>query len=222
MSVLVLYHTLRSMIGRVMMAMFGLVLLIAPLAGCSGPSDTLQFATLDLGIPSDALNSPVVGPLPGNTKLPVRITFKINPNLLKQAEQQKIQPGKPSHLETFAKKLGIDDATYQKIKKFFNLQGITLKLSKLRTNLAIDAKASTFAKLLQTKFVIHKYNGRTFYAPATPPKVPQFLANYIDAITGLDNYSSPPIHALSSFTYAVQYTSTCSRLFSARSNAAPA
>ncbi len=194
-----LHSTFRSMTGRAVVAMFGLMLLIFPLAACSGPANAVQFTTIDLGIPSDALNSPVVGPLPDTTKLAVRITFKINPNLLKQAEQQKIQPGQPSHLETFAKKLGVDDATYQKIKDFFSTQGISLKLSKLRTHLAVDAKASTLAKLLQTKFVIHKYNGRTFYAPATPPKVPQFLANYIDAITGLDNYSSKPIHALSSF-----------------------
>jgi kumamolisin len=197
----VLYTALRSIIGQIAIAIFGLILLSAPLAGCSGPStNVIQFATLDLGIPAAALNSPVVGPLPGNTKLPVRITFKINPNLLKQAEQQKIQPGKPSHLETFANKLGIDNATYQKIKAFFNPKDVTFKLSKLRTHLAVDAKASTFARLLQTTFVIHKYNGRTFYAPATPPKVPQFLANYIDAITGLDDYSSPPIHAGFSFT----------------------
>src|SRR5207237_10161745 len=89
---------------------------------------------------------------------------------------------------------GISDATYQKIKDFFGPAGIALKLSKLRTHLTVDAKASTFAKLLQTKFVIHNYNGRTFYAPATPPKLPKFLADSIDAITGLDNYSSAPQH----------------------------
>src|SRR5690242_18558417 len=142
-----LHSTFRSMTGRAVIAMFGLMLLLFPLAACSGPADTVQFTSIDLGIPADALNSPVVGPLPDNTKLAVRITFKINPNLLKQAEQQKIQPGKPSHLEAFAKKLGVDDATYQKIKDFFSIQGISLKLSKLRTHLAVDAKASTFAKL---------------------------------------------------------------------------
>ena len=70
----------------------------------------------------------------------------------------------------------------KKVKGFFNLQGITLKLSKLRTHLAIDAKAKTFARLLQTHFVIHKLNGRTFYAPATPPKLPQFLADSYDCL----------------------------------------
>jgi kumamolisin len=187
----------RTVIGRVLCSLAGLLLLFSLLAACTTSAPVPTFTRLDLGIPSAALNSPVVKPLPGNTVLHVRITFKIDPNLLKQAENQPIEPGKPSHLENLAKKIGISDATYQKIKQFFSPQGITLKLSKLRTNLAVDAKASTFAKLLQTKFVVHKFNGRTFYAPATPPKVPTFLANSIDAITGLDNYSAPPVHDLS-------------------------
>jgi kumamolisin len=174
--------------------MLVLLILFVPLASCSNPFDPLQLTPVDLGIPAAALNSPVVGPLPDKTKLHVRITFKINPNWLKKAEQQKIQPGRPSHVEQFANKLGIDDATYQKIKSFFGVQGIALKLSKLRTHLAIDASAGTVGKVLNTKFVVHKYNGRTFFAPATPPQVPKYLADSIDAITGLDNYSSPPVH----------------------------
>ncbi|HEU5230291.1 MAG TPA: protease pro-enzyme activation domain-containing protein, partial [Ktedonobacteraceae bacterium] len=185
----------RSMVSQAMVGVLGLLLLLVPLASCGAPQP-LQFTNFDLGIPAQALNSPVTGPLPDNTELHVRVTFKIDPNLLKQAQQQKIQPGQRSNLESFANKLGIDDATYQKIKDFFSPQGAVLSLSKLRTHLAVDAKASTFAKLLQTKFVQHKYNGRTFYAPATPPKIPSFLANSIDAITGLDNYSAPPVHTL--------------------------
>jgi len=128
--------------------------------------------------------------------LNVGITFKIDPRLLNQADHQKLQPGQSSNLAALAKRLGIDDATYQKIKQFFNPQGIVLSLSKLRTHLSIQAQAGTLAKVLQTSFVIHQYKGRTFYAPATPPKVPTFLANSIDAITGLDNYSKPPVHAM--------------------------
>ncbi|HZO75178.1 MAG TPA: S53 family peptidase [Ktedonobacteraceae bacterium] len=191
-----LYSKIRcSMINRVLACMLGSLLVLVPLASCGAPAP-LQFTSLDLGIPGQALNSPVTGPLPDNTVLHVRVTFKIDPNLLKQAQQQKVQPGQHSDLQGFANKLGIDDATYQKIKDFFSPQGIALNLSKLRTHLAIDGKASTFAKVLQTKFVQHNYNGRTFFAPATPPKVPTFLANSIDAINGLDNYSAPPVHAL--------------------------
>jgi kumamolisin len=179
-----------------------LFVLLMPLTACSNPvvstPPALQFSTIDLGIPADALKSPVQGPLPNDTQLHVRITFKINPNMLKSMEQKKIQPGQKSGLQSFANKVGISDATYQKIKDFFGSQGVTLKLSKLRTNLAIDAKASTFAKVFQTRFVVHKYNGRTFFAPdsAKPAKAPQFLINSIDAITGLDNFSSKPVHAL--------------------------
>jgi kumamolisin len=44
--------------------------------------------------------------------------------------------------------------------------------------------------------VIHQYNGRKFYAPATAPKIPSFLADEIAAVTGLDNYSAHPVHSL--------------------------
>jgi len=170
---------------------------LASLVSCNQPAPPAPpYVSLNLGIPAAALQSPVKGPLPDATMLHVGVTFKIDPRLLAQAEQQKIQPGQSSNLEGLAKRIGINDATYQKIKQFFSLEGIALNLSKLRTHLSIQAKAGTLAKLLQTKFVIHQYKGRTFYAPATPPKVPAFLANSIDAITGLDNFSKPPKHAL--------------------------
>ncbi len=173
-----------------------LLLIIVPLlASCATPSP-LDFVPIDLGIPTQALKSPVVGPLPDSTKLHVAITFKVNQDIINTLGGQPIRPGQHSKLEQFANKIGIDDATYQKIKNFFNLKGIALNLSKLHTHLTIDAKASTFAKLLQTHFVIHTYNGRTFFAPATPPKLPRFLADSIVAINGLDNYSSAPQHAL--------------------------
>ncbi len=168
---------------------------LASLVSCNQPAPP-KSVSLNLGIPAAALQSPVKGPLPGATVLHVGVTFKIDPRLLAQADHQKLQPGQPSNLEALAKRLGIDDATYQKIKQFFSPQGIALSLSKLRTHLSIQAQAGTLAKVLQTKFVIHQYKGRTFYAPATPPKVPAFLANSIDAVTGLDNFSKPPRHAL--------------------------
>jgi subtilase family serine protease len=191
---LLFYRKYSAVALQVVAGLLSLLLLLDALPGCSAPPPA--FTALNLGIPAAAMNSPVAGPLPNNTQMHVRITFNIDPNALKQAENQKVQPGKQSHLENFAHKVGISDATYQKIKAFFSAQGIALKLSKLRTHLAVDAKASTIAKLFQTKFVIHKYQGRTFYAPATPAKVPTFLANSIDAITGLDNYSGRPVHDL--------------------------
>lgn len=189
----------HSLPRSLMLCILGLMLLTPLLAACNNP---VQFVPVNLGIPAQALNSPVVGPLPDATKLHARVTFKVSDSVINKLSSQ-VHPHQPSHLEKLANSIGIDDATYQKIKDFFNLQGIVLTLSKLRTNLNIDAKASTFAKLLQTHFVIHKYNGRTFFAPATPPRLPQFLANIIVAITGLDNYSSLPRHA---FTFQTALT----------------
>jgi len=167
---------------------------LAALVSCSQPPP--PFVSLNLGIPAAALKSPVVGSLPDSTVLHVGITFKIDPQVLNVAAQQPLRPGQSSDLERFAKSLGVSDVTYQKIADFFNVQGLVLKLSKLRTYLSLQAKAGTFARLLQTKFVIHQYQGRKFYAPSTPPKIPSFLANSIVAVTGLDNYSPHPKHAL--------------------------
>ncbi len=172
-----------------------LLLPLATLADCGQAAPPL-YESLNLGIPAAALQSPVKGPLPDTTELHVGITFKVDPQVLNIVGQRPLQPGQSSNLEQFARRLGIDDATYQKIKDFFNAKGLVLQLSKLRTYLSFQAKAGTLARLLQTKFVIHQYKGRTFYAPKTPPKVPTFLANSIAALTGLDNYSKPPIHAL--------------------------
>src|SRR2546423_12065512 len=148
------------------------------------------YTSINLGIPAAALQSPVKANLPDSTELHVGITFKIDPRLLHQADQQRLHPGQPSQPQG----VGIDNSFYQKMKGFF--QGIDLRLSKLRTYMSFQAKAGAVARLLQTKFVIHQYKGRTFYAPATPPKVPTAFAKTIDAITGLDNYSLPPKHDL--------------------------
>ena len=162
---------------------------LTSLVSCNQPPPPL-YTSINLGIPAAVLQSPVKGPLPDATLLHVVITFKIDPRLLHQTDRQRIQPGQPSPPAG----LGIDNGVFAKIKAFF--QGLDLHLSKLRTYVSFQAKAGTLARLLQTKFVIHLYKGRMFYAPATPPKVPSFLANSIDAITGLDNYSKPPLHAL--------------------------
>jgi kumamolisin len=170
----------------------GLLLLLTPILASCGAPTPLQMTTIDPGIPQAALNSPVVGPLPPNTQMRVGITFKISQSVLDKFDRQKIQPGHKSNLESFANTIGIDDATYQRIKDFFSLKGIELRLSKLHTHLTITASAKIFSTVLQTHFVTHRYNNRTFFAPATPPRLPKFLADSIDAITGLDNYSTPP------------------------------
>src|SRR5438552_8608604 len=166
-----------------------LLLPLGTLAGCGQAAPPL-YESLKLGIPAAALQSPVKGNLPDSTELHIGITFKIDPRLLHQADQQRLHPGQPSQPQG----VGIDNGLYQKMKGFF--QGIDLRLSKLRTYVSFQAQAGTLARLLQTKFVIHQYQGRTFYAPATPPKVPTDFAKTIAAISGLDNYSLHPKQAL--------------------------
>ena len=161
---------------------------LTSLVSCNQPEPL--YTSINPGIPPAALQSPVKGHLPDSTELHIGITFKIDPRLLHQADQQRLHPGQPSQPQG----VGIDNGLYQKMKGFF--QGIDLRLSKLRTYVSFQAKAGTLARLLQTKFVIHQYKGRTFYAPATPPKVPTDFAKTIDAITGLDNYSLHPKHDL--------------------------
>ena len=108
---------------------------LASLVSCNQPAP-VQYVSLNLGIPAAALHSPVKGPLPDRTVLHVGVTFKIDPRLLDQADHQKLQPGQSSNLEALARRLGIDDATYQKIAQFISPHGIVLSLSTLRTHLA--------------------------------------------------------------------------------------
>ncbi len=189
---IVLRNAYRMKVAHLPALFLTLLFSLASLVSCNQPAPL--YTSLNLGIPAAALQSPVKGTLPDATVLHVGITFKIDPRLLNQADQQRPQPGQPSKLGGIAQGLGIDNGLYQKMKGFF--QGIDLQLSKLRTYVSFQTKAGTLARLLQTKFVIHQYKGRTFYAPATPPKVPTDFAKTIDAITGLDNYSLHPKHAL--------------------------
>ena len=189
------HKSLHSTSGKAWTSIPSLFLLLVLVAGCGGtapPPKTppLQFTSINLGLPPAALSAPVVGPLPVDTLMHVGITFKVNQQLLAQLDHRKVQSGQTLNLETVANTLGIDDATYQKIRSFFGIDRAALKLSKLHTNLTIDARARTFARLFQTSFVIHKLNNRTFYAPATNPKLPTFIAADVIAITGLDTYAT--------------------------------
>ena len=191
--------------GQVLAGVVALLLFF--LAGCGGPNPVtvptpttpaIQFTVIDLKLPAEALNAQVIGSVPDDTILHVSVTFKTNQQTLDQLNQKKVQTGQNQDLEGLANKLGITDQQYQQFKSFFGIENATLKLNKLHTNLTVDAKAKTFARLFQTHFVIHKLNGRTFFTPAAnaPPKLPKFIADQIVAITGLDNYSVAPQRAL--------------------------
>ncbi|HYX50798.1 MAG TPA: hypothetical protein VE843_13700, partial [Ktedonobacteraceae bacterium] len=89
------------------------LLVIVPLLASCATTPPVEFVPIDLGIPAQALNSPISGPLPDSTKLHVAITFKVNQGIINTLEGQPIHPGQHSKLEQFANKIGIDDATYQ-------------------------------------------------------------------------------------------------------------
>ena len=179
----------------------GMFLLIVLLAACSDTTSVqstptavaLQFTTINLGIASKALNAPITGNVPDSQVLHVGVSFKLNQDLLNKLKNQKAKKGTDTNATSIANQLGITDEEYQRIKAYFGVQDATLKLGKVHSFLSIDAKASTFAKLFQTRFVTHKLNGKTFFTPdpAMPPKLPTAIANQILAITGLDNYSAP-------------------------------
>ncbi len=175
------------------------LLLILVLAGCDSsnhvvtkptptPMTVQQFSTINLGIPTDALNSPVVGTLPDSTLMNVRLLFKVTPS--QQNQLDKISKN-GEDLGKRANQIGISDATFAQIKSMLGIQGVTLTLSKLHTLVKVDGQAKTMATIFQTHFELHKYKGRTFYAPTPTPKLPTFIVNDLESVTGLDSYSQP-------------------------------
>lgn len=180
----------------------GLVLAILMLAACGGGQTNVQQTpaasqpvTLQLGIPPQALNAPVTGTVPDSQVLHVGVTFNIDQKALSQFGQGRtMKPGQTTNASDIAGQLGISDADYQKIKSFFGVSDANLQLSETHTSMDLDIKAGSLAKLLQTSFVYHTLNGRTYYTPDPKhmPVVPQVVAAKILAVTGLDSYSQAP------------------------------
>lgn len=181
------------------------------LAGCSSggsgsqttttPTTGIQLQTLNLGIPPKALTAPITGSLPDSQVLHVGVSFKINANALNNLNNNGADNNQGP--DDLSKALGISDQTYQLFKSYFGIEGATLNLNQTRTWLTVDIKAGSLAKLLQTKFVLHKLGQHTFYTPdpAHMPVVPTQLASQILSISGLDSYSIParPAMHLNSF-----------------------
>lgn len=156
------------------------------------PSTSATLVPFSLGIPQPALQSATTGNVPSSTPMHVVVTFKPNTPLLNKLGTQTTSSTQTTDGASLASQLGITDQQYQQVKKFFGVQGVTLNLSKLHTSLALDAPASSFANLLHTTFVYHQYQGRKFFAPSSAIMLPQTVATYVEAITGLDSYSKPP------------------------------
>ena len=175
----------------------GVLLLLLVFAGCNSaatntitPKPTARplFSLIDLGIPAEALNSPVVGSLADDTVMHVHLLFKLTQS--QQGQLTRIS-NQGQDLTKLANEIGISDATFAQIKAQLGIQGISLTLSSLHTSVALDGKAKTIGTLFQTHFVTHQYKGRTFYAPATPPQLPTFIVDKLVSVTGLDTYSQP-------------------------------
>ncbi|HEY6540136.1 MAG TPA: S53 family peptidase [Ktedonobacteraceae bacterium] len=183
----------RSGFSKVVIVLLMLALVISGCASSttttqSTPSPTahLAFSSINLGIPTDALNSPITGPLADDTLMHVRLLFKLNQGQENQLNKISNQQQDISHL---ANQIGISDAMFAQIKAQLGITGVTLSLSNLHTSVAVDGKARSMALLFQTHFVVYKYQGRTFYAPATAPKLPTFIVNNLVSVTGLDDFS---------------------------------
>lgn len=167
-------------------------------SGCGGgglkkkpPALSGETTTLNLGLPQQALDAPVTGDVPADQILHVNVVLKVSDATLNQLGA-KFKSASPSSGD-LAKKIGVSDADLKKLEDYFAGGNIQVKSSKTKTAVSFDAKAGVVAQLMQTKFVDHKLNGRTYYTPdpAHMPKVPKEVAGYILAVTGLDDYSTP-------------------------------
>ena len=58
------------------------LLVVVPLLASCATTTQLESVPIDLGIPAQALKSPIIGPLRDSTKLHVAITFKVNQNII--------------------------------------------------------------------------------------------------------------------------------------------
>ncbi|MCO6010618.1 S53 family peptidase [Actinoallomurus purpureus] len=150
-----------------------------------------KFTALNLGIPDKALKAPVTGRVPEDRTLHVGVTLKVS-----DAAWKKFGHGKSPAQSAgdVGKQLGVSDETIQKVQAYLGNAHIQAKTSKTRTSVTFDVKAGQAAKLLRTSFVTHRLNGRTYFTPdpSHPPQIPEQLAPYILAVTGLESYSAAP------------------------------
>jgi kumamolisin len=172
-----------------------LLLMLLCLASCSFTVNTPKptptppaFSPVKLGIPADALNSPVEGPLDPNTQMKVNVYFKLNQS--QQNELRKVTTNQQD-LKQEANKIGITDAQYEQIKHYLQVQNVTLHLNTLHTSVELDGTAQAMSNVFRTTLVNHKYQDHTFYAPKTDPLLPTQVASWVVSITGLDNFTPP-------------------------------
>jgi kumamolisin len=157
----------------------------------ASPTASWKFTTLNLGIPDKALKAPVTGRVPDAKMLHVGVTLKVSDEAWKKYGHGK-SPAQAAG--DVGKELGVSDQTIQKVQAYLNNAHIQAKTSRTRTSVTFDVQAGQAAKLLRTSFVTHRLNGRTYFTPDPnhPPQIPEQLAPYILAVTGLESYSAAP------------------------------
>src|SRR5947209_855201 len=105
-----LFHKCIFGVGRQALSRIGILLSLVLLVGCNSTgvtptptptqpflSPSLTLVDFNLGLPSKALNSPIVGTVPDDTKMHVVVTFKTNQSVLNQLKTQTVKPGKPNN-----------------------------------------------------------------------------------------------------------------------------
>ncbi len=191
-------HTVQkvSRFWRMSSAISATLFLVIVLAACGGgttvtptPTTTVQFTNIPLKLPAAAYNGQLIGPMPAGSIVNLGVSFKVNSDVLPK-QQGKIPTGQNIDGSKIANQYGISDATYQKIKSFLGIEDVTLTLNKLHSYMTLKAKASTVEEIFQTQFQIYKQDGRQYYVPAAnkPPRLPNAVAGYIIAVTGLESY----------------------------------
>ena len=142
-------HPIKSfhLMGQTKLHLLLLILLFLAACNSTGtappptptPTPTpLTFSSVKLGIPQDALNSPIIGTLDPNTQMKVNVYVKLNQS--QQNQLQKVTTNQQD-LEKEANKIGITDAQYEQMKNYLGIQNIALHLSKLHTSVEVDRKS---------------------------------------------------------------------------------
>ena len=156
----------------------------------SSPIGTSQTVPLDLAIPQKALKPIPYSQLANTTELHVIISFKLNNTLFNQfTTNPRVRAGQNTNAAELANQIGITEQTYQQMQAFFGGPGITLQLSKLRTSMTLNGQSGDIAKQLHTQFPYYIYQSVLFYAPFPTIMLPRSIADHIQAVSGLDNYS---------------------------------
>jgi subtilase family serine protease len=186
--------------------------LLISLAACSGGSNNGEQAgsptTVSIGqttpynlrVPLEALNAPIVGTVPANTSIPLTVSFKTSQQITDQIDNGGYTntTGTPTSND----QVGLDKETYQRIKSYFESLGVTVKTDDMRLDIGMNVQAGIISKALGTELVYRKLGNRKFYTPRSNQlTLPKLIVDNMVALTGLEDYSSPPKSSVSAANF---------------------